>query len=158
MPLARSRACNFAGYAPSLPTYQPWVLLAPIATMRSGAAEPRDEVVPLHSITSSARAKSVGGTSLPAAQRIARHKIRKSRSASGSGQQLSRLTKASASSERKRRCGRRRHHRPQAKDLVPPCHRDAVAVVVAAFLPHPALAERELLLRVHQRGASTRPH
>src|SRR5262249_37794626 len=27
-----------AGYAPWLPTYQPWVLLAPIATMRTGAA------------------------------------------------------------------------------------------------------------------------
>src|SRR5262249_55144405 len=38
MPLARSRACNCAGYAPRLPTYQPWVLLAPIATIRSGAA------------------------------------------------------------------------------------------------------------------------
>src|SRR2546423_6415740 len=38
MPLARSRACNFAGYAPWLPTYQPCVLLAPIATIRSGAA------------------------------------------------------------------------------------------------------------------------
>src|SRR6516165_1723186 len=37
MPLARSRACNCAGYAPRLPTYQPWVLLAPIATIRSGA-------------------------------------------------------------------------------------------------------------------------
>src|SRR5262249_23960963 len=38
MPLARSRACNCAGYAPWLPTYQPWVLLAPIAPIRSGAA------------------------------------------------------------------------------------------------------------------------
>ncbi len=38
MPLARSKACNCAGYAPWLPTYQPWVLLAPIATIRSGAA------------------------------------------------------------------------------------------------------------------------
>src|SRR5438874_5028406 len=38
MPLASSKASNLAGYAPCLPTYQPCVLLAPIATIRSCAA------------------------------------------------------------------------------------------------------------------------
>src|SRR3974390_3532096 len=38
MPLALSRARSCAGYAPWFPTYQPWVLLAPIATIRSGVA------------------------------------------------------------------------------------------------------------------------
>jgi hypothetical protein len=39
----------------------------------SNAAEQRDELAPLHSITSSARADSVGGTSMPQSWRRPQH-------------------------------------------------------------------------------------
>src|SRR5258708_23894343 len=136
------------------------VMFAHMNVAKANRAAPPSRVMKSYRFIRSPRrrgAKSAGGTSLPAAQRIARHKIRKSRSASGSGQQLSRLAKASASSERQPRCGRQRHHRPQAKDLVPPCHREPVAVGVAAFVPHPPLAERKLLLPFHQLAAGARP-
>src|SRR6516162_9872574 len=43
---------------------------------RSRAAEKRDELAPLHSITSSARASSVGGTSRPSAWAVVRLRTR----------------------------------------------------------------------------------
>ena len=51
----------------------------------------------------------------------------------------------------------RLHRHPQAPDFLPPFHRKAVAVGVAAFMPHSAHAERQLVLRVHEcrRGASS---
>ena len=45
---------------------------APRAATRRRAAEQRDELAPLHSITSSARASSVGGTSRPSALAVLR--------------------------------------------------------------------------------------
>src|SRR5712691_9724873 len=175
MPLARSRACNCAGYAPSLRTYQPWVLLAPIATMRSGAA-----VAVMFAHINVAKANRAAPPSRVmksycfirsprrAGEERRRHVVAgrpKDSTPSDTEEQVGKrfwpaafeVDEAYATSEREPRCALQRHHRPQAKDLVPPCHREAVAVGVAAFVPHPALAERELVLRVHQRGGGARP-
>src|SRR5262245_26597689 len=51
--------------------------------------------------------------------------------------------------ERTFRCGSQR--RPQAPDVVPPSGHEVVAFGVVALVPHAALAESELVLRVYER-------
>ena len=53
---------------------------------------------------------------------------------------------------------RRLHRHSQAPDFLPPSHRKAVAVGVAAVIPHAAHAECQLVLRVHECRRCAAPH
>src|SRR5262249_42996156 len=50
------------------------------------------------------------------------------------------------------------HNCPQAPDLSPPSRDETIAVGVLACVPDTALAERELVLRVHERRGSASSH